>query len=401
MASSMLLPPPLSLPQYALKARETFRLKDQVTSFENVRFGYFGEIGSLLASVKKSGRECLDATQSEIAAEELGDALWYLVSTAHQLEITADDLGESCLLHLRRHFGENEAHAVRPVCFRHIDGLIDAHRVDGFINRSRQLGSLANSAGVLANMTDVQLRALSAPAKRNHFGNLLTELVLTCASFNLHIEDVAHANLDKIGSRWPGDQPKYTAFFDEDSDYPEYEQLPRILRIEFIERGGYVVQCMNGVYIGDRLTDNSNEPDDYRFHDVFHLAYMAYLGWSPVMRALLKRKRKSKPSIDENEDGARAIIIEEGIATWIFNHAKQRDFYLGVEQGKLDYGILKQIQSMIHGYEVDKCKLWQWELAILKGFEVFRELRRHRGGIVVVDMDLRSISFEMHVQEAG
>ncbi|MEN2469325.1 hypothetical protein [Burkholderia sp. GS2Y] len=59
----------------------------------------------------------------------------------------------------------------------------------------------------------------------------------------------------------------------------------------------------------------------------FHLAYVAHLGWSPVIRALLKLKRKSDPKLDENEDGARAAIIEEGIATWIFNHADHHDFY--------------------------------------------------------------------------
>lgn len=60
----------------------------------------------------------------------------------------------------------------------------------------------------------------------------------------------------------------------------------------------------------------------YRFHDVFHLAYAAVLGWSPVLRALLKCKRKSHPWLDENQDGARAILIEEGISTFVFNHAK-------------------------------------------------------------------------------
>lgn len=167
--------------------------------------------------------------------------------------------------------------------------------------------------------------------------------------------------------------------------------------MDFIElpgrSGPSVVQQLNGVFIGDRLTDNSNEPDDYRFHDVFHLAYMAYLGWSPVMRGLLKLKRKSNPIIDENEDGARAMIIEEGIATWIFNHAKRRKFYKGIKEGELEYSLLKQIHSMVEGYEVHKCPLWQWELAILKGFEVFRELRSVRSGSVVVDMSNHQLTF--------
>ncbi len=71
-------------------------------------------------------------------------------------------------------------------------------------------------------------------------------------------------------------------------------------------------QRSRGVYVGDRLTDNAIEPDDYRFHDVFHYAYVAVLGWSPVIRALLRRKRKSDPKLDDAEDGARAILIEEG-----------------------------------------------------------------------------------------
>ncbi|KAB0568598.1 hypothetical protein C9383_09385 [Pseudomonas palleroniana] len=226
----------------------------------------------------------------------------------------------------------------------------------------------------------------------------MTELALCCASFNLHLEDVARDNLEKIKRRWPGDDRHYTPFFDPSPEFPYYEQLPRELKMDFIElpgrNGPSVVQQLNGVFIGDRLTDNSNEPDDYRFHDVFHLAYMAYLGWSPVMRGLLKRKRKSKPEIDENQDGARAMIIEEGIATWIFNHAKPRKFYKGIEEGALEYGLLKQIHSMVEGYEVDQCPLWQWELAILKGFEVFRELRDKRSGSVVVDMINHQLTFQ-------
>ena len=53
----------------------------------------------------------------------------------------------------------------------------------------------------------------------------------------------------------------------------------------------YVFLRCNGINIGDRLTDNKLEKDDYRFHDVFQLANAAILGWSPVLRALLRVKR--------------------------------------------------------------------------------------------------------------
>ena len=38
--------------------------------------------------------------------------------------------------------------------------------------------------------------------------------------------------------------------------------------------------------LGNDLMDNAYEDDGYRFHDVFHLACAAVLGWSPVLRAL-------------------------------------------------------------------------------------------------------------------
>jgi hypothetical protein len=54
------------------------------------------------------------------------------------------------------------------------------------------------------------------------------------------------------------------------------------------------------------MADNAYERAGYRFHDVFHLAFAAVLGWSPITRALLKRKRKSSPEVDEVEDRGRS-----------------------------------------------------------------------------------------------
>lgn len=398
MAPVLTLPQPLSFPEYALKSGETNRFQNSADELDNLRFGYFGEIGGLLSAVKKSVRDHqLKDEQSQLVSEELGDALWYLFATAHVLGIKPDDLGHECVRALRSRFDENEMHPVFPINFRQIDGILNTHREIAGFDRSKQLGTLASAAGVLANMTSTQLHAQCTPAASQHFGLLLTEWALTCSSFNLAAEDVARNNLEKIASRWPGNNKIFEPFFDPDPIYPAHEQFPRRFEIEFIERGtpesGVVVQVLSGVFIGDRLTDNIHEADDYRFHDVFHLAYVAYLGWSPVLRGLLKRKRKSKPKIDENEDGARAAIMEEGIATWIFNHAKRRNFYADVKEGSLEYGLLKQIQSMVEGYEVEICKLWQWELAILKGFEMFRLLKEHRGGTISVDMIEHALSF--------
>lgn len=57
---------------------------------------------------------------------------------------------------------------------------------------------------------------------------------------------------------------------------------------------------------------------NYRFHDAFHLAHAAVLGWSPVTRFLLSRKRKCDLRTGEGEDGGRAIAIEKGISALAF-----------------------------------------------------------------------------------
>ena len=153
------------------------------------------------------------------------------------------------------------------------------------------------------------------------------------------------------------------------------EQLPRLLRVEIYEREvnnkKFVFQKFGGILLGDRLTDNHLPEDDYRFHDVFHLAYAAILGWSPTTRALLKIKRKSLPKVDENEDGARASLIEEGLATWIFETAKRHQFFANTPQLGLD--LLKAVKNFVRGYG-DQLPLWLWERAILQGYAVFREL---------------------------
>src|SRR5262249_38997378 len=133
------------------------------------------------------------------------------------------------------------------------------------------------------------------------------------------------------------------------------------------------------------------EPDDYRFHDVFHYAYAAVLTWSPVTRSLLRLKRKSKPKLDEVEDGARATLIEEGIATSIFGQAKHLQFFDGLKRGDLSFDMLKAIRQFVVGYEAERCPLWLWEDAILQGYDAFRFLRKNRRARLTIDMGQRKL----------
>ena len=151
-----------------------------------------------------------------------------------------------------------------------------------------------------------------------------------------------------------------------------------------------MLRC-NGINVGARLTDNMLDADFYRYHDIFHFSHMVHLGWSPVTRALLNCKRKSKPALDENEDGARAAIVEEAVTATVFSRAKEMHYFEGME--KLDYDTLKAVGESVRGFEVAKIPLWQWETAILKGYTVFRRLRGEGGGVVELDLERRELRY--------
>ncbi len=133
-----------------------------------------------------------------------------------------------------------------------------------------------------------------------HLVQIFRALIAAAEAADVSLEEAACNDLYKIFSRWPAEE-RYPALIDD--NMIEIERLPRRFSVFFEEHevGGktYVIQKCRGIIIGDRLTDNKTEKDDYRFHDVFHIAYAAYLGWSPVLRALFRVKRKSIPDLDE------------------------------------------------------------------------------------------------------
>ena len=388
----------LTLSEYELRASASNQFGDDAASFNQLRYGFFGEVGGLLSAVKKAKRDRLESTEKAAAEEELGDALWYFTAIARHFRLKLEAVGEAAIEDLERRLGvtDNGNVTAHGLTFHQIDGLLAYGNSKLMESKDQLLCELGRNTGEALATSTVGLADLASKPPVDLLSKLLSNLALVSAKFGLDLSLVALKNLRKIESRWAPTETAAIPLFDEGSK--PHEQLPRKLEMHFIEREEngkkFVVQQWRGVNIGDRLTDNRSDGDGYRFHDVFHMAYMAHLGWSPVIRALLKVKRKSDPATDENQDGARAIIIEEGIATWIFNHARSRNSYKDVKTGRLEYGLLKQVRDMVSGYEVDKCPLWQWEKAILDGFEIFRELRAHFGGIVKVDMEKHTITFD-------
>jgi hypothetical protein len=180
-----------------------------------------------------------------------------------------------------------------------------------------------------------------------------------------------------------------------DATFPPGQRLPRRfgVRVEELDTEPSKVVLYKGRReIGNRLTDNSREDDGYRFHDIFHLAYATHLRWSPVVRKLLRRKRRSVSQIDEVEDGGRATVVEEGIAHRVFIHARSVSFFEGARS--VDTHLIASILDEVSWLEVASASASQWEQAILDGFRVWREVRAHRGGIVSCDLNARRIRFK-------
>ena len=380
----------LTLAEYQSVAKKSDQFGEDSSSVDQLRYGFFGEVGSLLASVKKAQRDFFAPTERESAEEELGDALWYLTALIGRESLTLETVGAFTIANLEVELSAGaSARTSGGTTFHELDGLLAFH--------NRKLPEpkdvlLYKLASITSSVFDTSARQSDSTAM---FAKLLGALSTLAAKFGLKMSEIAYGNIKKTQDRWPA-AFEYVPLFDE--EYSAFEQLPRKFQIDFVQRqvGDKTVvhQQLWGVNIGDPLTDNRELADGYRFHDVFHLAYIAHLGWSPVVRGLLKLKRKSNRNVDENQDGARAMIIEEGIATWIFNHAREKKFFENVPAGKLSYALLKQVKSMVDGYEVDACPLWQWERAILDGFKVFRELRASGEGLVIVDVLNHTIQFE-------
>lgn len=224
-------------------------------------------------------------------------------------------------------------------------------------------------------------------------GDVLWYLASLASELGVQLDDVAEANLVKIHDRWLG-SPTIVDF---DAPFPPEESLPRTFAVEFRSEGDHaLIFDSDGNQIGDRLTDNAHQADGYRFHDIIHLAFAAVLGWSPVFRAMVKRKRKSDPSIDEVEDGARAIFTEEGLATIVFSYARSRQFLEGVEY--VDSELLDLIRSAVIELEVAARSGSEWEAAIVQAFEAWRYLEANGGGRVLCDLDAGAVNFIPNTQ---
>ena len=381
----------LSVQQYSREAIGTDRRRED-SSLNFPLLGLFGEVGSLLSEVKKKQRDKIAyLAYAEAVNEELGDVLWYFNLVASKGGVPFADI----VANLNHSDDDWVKASENPLTFDTLQPSIIKPPKAPTKAFEKTLIELAAAVGRL--MDEAKDHDLSHDRQRlgSRLVCILETLIRAANEAGISLEAAAVKNRYKTLDRWPVEK-NFPPLFDE--NFPCEEQFPRNLKIEIFEREvsgkNYVFQTCCGLNIGNRLTDNAMTPDDYRFHDVFHYAYVAVLGWSPVTRSLLRLKRKSQPKIDEAQDGARAILIEEGIATWIFGQAINMKFFEGLDAGQLPFDLLKQVRQFVSGYEAAECPSWLWEEAILQGYSAFRFLRKNRRGTIVIDMVNRRLHIE-------
>jgi NTP pyrophosphatase (non-canonical NTP hydrolase) len=285
---------------------------------------------------------------------------------------------------------------------------------------------LASETGSILNVYKKYLRdgidlAANRELLREELGDLLWYAAAVATACGLELEEIAEANLRRTHDRYPsqrteaerGNLPVF------DAGYPVRERFPRQLIVAVSELvlssgkrasalrlvgaepdafpdgpvtiGERVAGFQVGAELGDPLTDNTRRVDAYRFHDAIHLGFMAVLHWSPVMRALLRLKRKSDPETDECEDGARAIFAEEGLAAMLSRLAPGRTGFLN--KTSVDGVVIEVAKAAATGLEAEAVPGWLWQCAIHRGFTAMHLLDQNGGGYLVADLDARELVY--------
>ena len=232
---------------------------------------------------------------------------------------------------------------------------------------------------------------------KEELGDVLWYISAIASHYDIRLEAIAEANLLKTQDRFK--ENDLTAIQRFDTAYPE--KFPDSFVVNFIEEKGpndllqvkmeWEKQTGESVELGDPLTDNSRIPNNYRFHDVFHLGHVAFLGWSPVIRHLMALKRKSDAITWDAEDRGRPQVAEEAITLIIYNYAKGNKMLR--ESDRIDTDLLNSIKQLVVDLEVATVTSNQWEKTIIASYKVFHKVLENRGGRVLVSPQERKLEY--------
>lgn len=415
--------------QFARKPKEEMR--------SIALYGLVGEIGSLVAAIKKKilaegGEEARWDQPNDEIKEELGDALWYCYSVSQIINESRFDILAADIAALRGEIGSGDERAQKIATSldpaKRADFLeaakqfppagdytFDAYqqlafktaRTDGRVLLEVCLAVLWQLGAELLRVTlpkiEITLNKNIADRPSNIvLGEITWHLSAMASLYHISLDDVVEANCAKV--RFRSERGAHTPLHDEGRDTKE--QFPRLFEVAFVRVGPKKSRMyFDGKPLGDDLTDNFYDDDGYRFHDVIHLALIAHLGWSPVLRGLMRRKRDSRNDrVDEVEDGGRAKVVEELVIKAIHSEGDKQAKAAGrcvigtptrlfPDRSLINFRLLKTLRMYVDGLEVEKNAFWEWEDAIFEGCDMFYRLSNEKQGTVVVDLSARKLTF--------
>ena len=284
-----------------------------------------------------------------------------------------------------------------------------------WVGLTQNVLGLSEKVGELSGAIKLRLRdkgAYSAASFRadfeRHIGEALWYLTAVATHFHVDLDKLAQSNLSSNRARWGTHRdPQGRLFHGRRSDgYPANEQWPARVQLDFSSLGGPSANSwlpvtritVDGVPFGDPIDDNTPKEDGYRFHDILHFAFAALLDWSPVVRKLMRNKRKSSLEDDKFQDGARARDTEEAVSNLIHKQAANNNFFLHAR--RLESEFLADIQLQVRDLEVRDRTAHEWEQCILAAYAVYRQLLEHKGGNVEVDFDTGTLAYRRRETQA-
>lgn len=283
----------------------------------------------------------------------------------------------------------NQYQALAKKTDQRVNNIDELNRLIPLLGLIGEIGSVASEHK--KRLRDGQSYTTFIDRFKKELGDVLWYISALAGDMGIDLEDIAKTNLSWTNERWD-DLKNFLPDRLYDEDFPENEQFPREVTVEFRQNAeGKIGMYIEGEQLGNDLTDNAYEEDGYRFHDIFHLSFMAILGWSPVLRKLLEKKRKSNPMVDEVEDGARAAIIEEAISAMVYTQAKDHNYFK--EIAVIDFDLLNTIKGMVRNLEVKNISSSLWERALIDGYSIYRELKANNGGKVYINITKRTIKY--------
>lgn len=404
--------------------------------------GIGAHAGALLDAHARYLSEKLDRSASTtLVSRELGLVLRHVAEIASRHELHLDDVARQNLVKIRAKWAERVGvkdmprvprGGVRIARYQELAALTDLYAQKGMDSRALSVPmlGLAGEAGTLLVAQKKAFRDTERGVDDPNFvaaelGDVLWYTATVARHCGLELQRIATdatelAEAEQRELAFLRDLPSDLPVLDEGC--PAAERFPRRLVIRFQQQVGPRQQPRAKLTLaaaspnafprgpienylgkgkpqgfkvhddfGATLSDNSRRVDHYRFHDALHLGFLAVLGWSPVTRSLLQLKRRSEEVVDEDEDGARAIFAEEGMAAALAKRAPARQGFR--TERSVDDETIEMLTTVLEDLEVSEMPAALWRRAIVQGFAAFRALTDSGGGYLIVDLDDRSLTF--------